>query len=75
MVKTLRKVGNSYALPIDKALMEALNVTPDTPLMITVQDGKMTVVAADIGFTNEDIDEFFDDIRPDYDGMLENLAQ
>ena len=75
MVKTLRKVGNSYALPIDKALMEALNVTPETPLMITVQDGKLTVVAADIGFSNDEIDEFFDDIRPEYNGMLENLAK
>ena len=75
MVKTLRKVGNSYALPIDKALMEALNVTPETPLMITVQDGVLTVVAADIGFTKEEIDELFEDIRPEYDGMLENLAK
>ena len=56
-------------------IMGALNVTPETPLMITVQDGKLTVVAADIGFSNDEIDEFFDDIRPEYNGMLENLAK
>jgi hypothetical protein len=55
--------------------MEALNVTPDTPLMITVQDGKLTVVAADIGFSDDEIDEFFEEIRPEYNEMLENLAK
>lgn len=55
--------------------LQALNVTPETPLMITLQDGKLTVVAADIGFSDDEIDEFFDDIRPEYDEMLENLAK
>ncbi len=32
MIKTLTKHGNSYALVIDKPLMEILRITPDTPL-------------------------------------------
>jgi antitoxin component of MazEF toxin-antitoxin module len=75
MVKTLKKTGNSYALPMDKATMEAMNITPDTPLMITLSEGKMTVVAANLGFSDDEIDEFFGEIRPKYDKMLQNLAK
>jgi antitoxin component of MazEF toxin-antitoxin module len=44
MIKTLVKHGNSYALVIDKPIMELLNITPDTPLEISTQDGKSLVV-------------------------------
>jgi antitoxin MazE len=44
MVKTLTKHGNSYALIIDKAVMDLLNITPETPLEITT-DGFALVVA------------------------------
>ena len=75
MVKTLKKVGNGWALAIDKALMEAMNITPETPLMLTINGGSLTVVSADIGFSTGEIDEFFNEIRPEYDGMLERLAK
>lgn len=35
MVKTLTKHGNSYALVIDKPILELLKITPETPLEIT----------------------------------------
>src|SRR5689334_8805743 len=35
MVKKLTKHGNSYALVIDKPIMDILNITDDTPLNIT----------------------------------------
>lgn len=35
MVKTLVKHGNSYALVIDKPVLELLRVTPETPLELT----------------------------------------
>jgi len=44
MVKTLTKHGNSYALVIDKAIMELLHITPDSPLEITT-DGKALTIA------------------------------
>ena len=75
MVKNLKKVGNSWALAIDKALLEAMNITPETPLMLTVSGGSLTVVPADLGFSTEEIDDFFEEIRPAYDGMLERLAK
>jgi antitoxin component of MazEF toxin-antitoxin module len=45
MVKNLVKHGNSYALVIDKPILELLGITPDTPLEISTPDGKSLVVA------------------------------
>ena len=43
MVKTLTKHGNSYALVIDKPVLELLKITPETPLDITT-DGRTLVL-------------------------------
>ena len=44
MVKMLVKHGNSYALVIDKPLLELLRATPDTPFEI-VTDGRCLVLS------------------------------
>jgi len=44
MVKKLARHGNSYALVIDRAVMELLRIGPDTPLQITT-NGDALVVA------------------------------
>jgi antitoxin MazE len=44
MVKKLTKHGNSYALVIDKPIMDILNITDDTPLSVTT-DGRSLVVS------------------------------
>ncbi|MBF0503285.1 MAG: AbrB/MazE/SpoVT family DNA-binding domain-containing protein [Candidatus Riflebacteria bacterium] len=44
MIKRLARHGNSFALVIDKAILELLNITPKTPLDIST-DGRMLVVA------------------------------
>jgi antitoxin MazE len=43
MVKTLVKHGNSYALVIDKPILELLRATPETPLELTT-DGERLMV-------------------------------
>jgi len=43
MTKTLTKHGNSYALIIDKPILELLHVTPETPFEI-VTDGDSLVL-------------------------------
>ena len=43
MVKNLTKHGNSYALVIDKPILELLRVTPDTPFDI-LTDGQSLVL-------------------------------
>jgi antitoxin component of MazEF toxin-antitoxin module len=44
MLKTLTKHGNSYALVIDKPILELLRVSPDTPFDI-ITDGQCLVLA------------------------------
>jgi antitoxin component of MazEF toxin-antitoxin module len=44
MVKNLTKHGNSYALVIDKPILELLGVTPETPFEI-VTDGRSLVLS------------------------------
>lgn len=43
MIKTLTKHGNSYALVIEKPILELLRVTPDTPFEI-ISDGQCLVL-------------------------------
>jgi antitoxin component of MazEF toxin-antitoxin module len=54
MVKNLVKHGNSYALVIDKPILELLGITPDTPLEISTTDGKSLRVTAASGLSPEE---------------------
>ena len=44
MIKTLTKHGNSYALVIDKPILELLRFSPDSPLEIST-DGKVLTIS------------------------------
>lgn len=44
MIKTLTKHGNSYALVIDRAILDLLHIEPDSPLEIST-DGKTLIVS------------------------------
>lgn len=44
MVKTLTKHGNSYALIIDRAILDLLKITVETPLEVST-DGKTLTIA------------------------------
>jgi len=43
MIKTLTKHGNSYALVIDKPILELIRATPETPFEI-ITDGRSLVL-------------------------------
>ena len=43
MIKTLTKHGNSYAIVIDKPILELLQATPETPFEI-ISDGRSLVL-------------------------------
>ena len=44
MIKKLTKHGNSWALIIDKPVLDLLNINPETPLEITT-DGKLLLIS------------------------------
>ncbi len=43
MIKKLTKHGNSYAMVIDKAILELIQATPETPFEI-ISDGRSLVL-------------------------------
>jgi antitoxin MazE len=43
MIKNLTKHGNSYALIIDRAILELLQIDPDTPLSIETDGKSLTI--------------------------------
>jgi antitoxin component of MazEF toxin-antitoxin module len=74
MTKRLQKHGNSHALIIDKALMEATGIGPDTPLNVTVHAGTIMIAAANVGLGRERVDQIMDRVERDYGKALKRLA-
>lgn len=46
MVKMLTKHGNSYALIIDKPILELLGINPEQPVELTTNGNSLTVTPA-----------------------------
>ena len=77
MIKTLTKHGNSYALVIDKAILDILKIRPDTPLAIST-DGKSLLVSPEEGENDIDDDKFqniLDKINHRYAKVFQRLAE
>ncbi len=75
MIKTLQKHGNSQALVIERALMDAIGIGPDTPLQITVSGNSLIVTPVHVGVGREAVAESIEKLRPRYGQMLKNLAE
>ncbi|MHC4408215.1 MAG: AbrB/MazE/SpoVT family DNA-binding domain-containing protein [Planctomycetota bacterium] len=75
MIKSLQKHGNSHALVIDKALMEALEIDENTPLQITVSGTTLIVSPVEVGIGDEDVRDAIAKLRPKYARILKRLAE
>ncbi len=75
MIKTLTKLGNSQALIIDKPLLEALGIGPDTPLQLVVSGNSLIVTPARVDVGREEVAESLKKLRPRYGKMLRKLAE
>jgi len=75
MIKKLQKHGNSHALVIDKALMEALGINEETPLQITVSGTALVVSPVEVGLGEDDTRDAIAKLRPEYAEMLKRLAE
>ena len=74
MIKMLKKHGNSMALVIEKPMMEALGITEETPLQVTVNGNALVVTPANIGVGPERMKAVIKEIRKQYGPMLKRLA-
>ena len=75
MIKTLQKHGNSQALLIEKALMDALGIQADTPLQISVSGNSLIVTPVNVGVGRQAVAQSIEKLRPRYGQMLKNLAE
>ncbi len=75
MIKRLRKHGNSQALPVDKAMMEAMGIESDTPLQVTISGNTMVVTPANVGMGAEAVDKSLKKMRRRYGRTLKKLAK
>jgi antitoxin component of MazEF toxin-antitoxin module len=75
MVKLLQKHGNSVALVIDRTMLEAMNMSPDTPVQVTIHGNSMTIAPVNVGVPRDELDVAIAKLRPRYKKMLENLAK
>ncbi|MCC2642736.1 MAG: hypothetical protein K0S45_3149 [Nitrospira sp.] len=74
MIKTLKRHGNSMALVIEKPMMEALGITEETPLQVTVSGNALVVTPANMGVGPERMKAIIKELRERYGPMLKRLA-
>lgn len=74
-MKKLQKYGNSYAVVLDKVLLEAAGFTPDTPLTVKVIDGGVTITSANVGVGRERVAKLMDEVERDFGKALTRLSK
>jgi antitoxin component of MazEF toxin-antitoxin module len=75
MIKNLTKHGNSYALVIDKPILELLHVSPDTPFEI-LTDGR-SLVLTPVRETGDEkkFQEALEDVHKRFGRAMKRLAE
>ena len=75
MVKNLIKHGNSWALIIDRPILDLLKIDPDTPLELTT-NGDVLVIHPQRGEERqEEFQAALDDVNRKYGRTLKRLAE
>ncbi len=77
MSTKLTRHGNSYALIIDKPLLQTLNISEDTVLNISVQDGALIIKPVQISVNKKkpSIKKIAQGIMEKYADVFEKLAK
>ncbi|MCZ7647267.1 MAG: AbrB/MazE/SpoVT family DNA-binding domain-containing protein [Planctomycetota bacterium] len=75
MTKTLTRHGNSYALVIDKPILELLQITPDTPLELVTDGDALVVRAVRDKKRQKRLDKSLDRIHRKFGRGLKKLAE
>lgn len=75
MIKRLQRLGNSHALVLDKAMLEALGISPDSRVQLTVSGNSLIVTPENVGIGDEEVRRSIEKLRPRYADMLRRLAE
>ena len=74
MIKTLTKHGNSYALIIDKPIMELLHFRFDSKLQLMIVEDALVIKKADVD-RHEKIERALEKIDSEYGEVLKKLSE
>jgi len=75
MIKTLTRHGNSWALVIDKPVLELLNIAPDTPLKIRTDGQTLIITPADDSARKQKVRGALAETNRRYGKALKRLAE
>ena len=76
MIKRLRKVGNSNALLLDKAVMELLGLEEGGHVLLKIHDGSLIVTPAEPRLVDKErFEECLDRVVADRRDVLRRLAE
>jgi antitoxin MazE len=75
MVKRFTKAGNSYALVVERAVMDLLNITPDTPMKMSTDGDEIRFKPLRGCVTEQQVDESLDRFYKKYGRMMKRLAE
>lgn len=76
MIKTLKKVGNSNAIILDKALMELVGLRQDGSVQVRVHGGSIILTPTDpVPVSKDRFQATLDDVVKRRRDVLERLAQ
>ena len=74
MAKTLTKHGNSYALVIDKPILEILQITPETPLELITNGDTLVIRPVREKKRQKRLDETLDELNRKYGRQVSLVA-
>jgi antitoxin MazE len=75
MVKTLTRHGNSYALIIDKPILDLLHIAPDTPIDIRTDGDVLVLVPQRDVERQARFEEALEETNRRFGRTLKNLAE
>jgi len=75
MIKTVRKVGNGNAIPLDKGVMELLNLRTGSQVQLTVTGNQIVITPTNVGLTRVQVDQSVDKFFRRYGKAFRELAK
>lgn len=75
MRKTLCKTGNSYAIVLDRDLLDATHITPDTPLEVSSNGDIIVISPVRDDKREKKIEEIKKEMYERFSGLFKALAK
>ena len=75
LIKTIRKVGNGTALPLDKSLLDLMGLHVGDQMMVVVDGQRLILTPVRAGIGKRRADKIMKEIRAEYGGALTEPAK